>query len=126
MNLDRIIRVLFFLLAVTVFLWLAMAMPARADECDLGHDSGKPFKAQSVVDNILITMFWFDTLEDLREAIGDPEDETCGYSECEIVEEKNIAYCHIYAVRPRLIDDVWTSTLGHEALHGIWGDYHGE
>lgn len=32
--------------------------------------------------------------------------------------------CEIHSVRPRIIDGEDTTTLGHELLHCLWGNYH--
>lgn len=121
-RLERNFRILFFIVIVVFFLWIFTA-EVRADEnCDQGHDAGKPFHIESEVSNVLVTMFWYDDIWNLREAVNDPD--VCGFSECEVHEEQNIAYCHIHAVRPKVIDDIWSATLGHEVLHGLWGQFH--
>jgi len=84
---------------------------------------GEPIVATHYITNVLITMHLYDTKAELQSDLE--VDGVKGYSECEINEEENIAYCDIYSVRPTHIDDDATTTVGHEVLHGVFGLYHG-
>ncbi len=74
------------------------------------------------IENVLTTVFWFESAEELQEYFD--EERLTGYSECEHKPEKNIAYCDLYLVRPKFVDDDATTGTGHEQLHGFFGSYH--
>ena len=85
----------------------------------------EPIEKPYEIDNVLVTFFWFDSLAELQ--IYFDEERIEGMSECELYEDKNIAHCDVYAVRPKDVDDEYTLTIGHEVLHGVYGDkYHKE
>jgi len=74
------------------------------------------------IENVLVTVFWFETETELQEYFG--EERLIGNSECEVKPEKNISYCDLYLIRPKLVDGDATTTIGHELLHGLFGLYH--
>ncbi len=74
------------------------------------------------IENVLVTIFWFKNTEELQEYFS--EERLVGYSECETKPEKNIAYCDLYLIRPKTVDDDSTTGVGHELLHGLFGSYH--
>ncbi len=99
---------------------------AHSEEID------KPFE----ITNVLSTIFFFDTYaemtavwnEDHPDDYEDPNDPISilmGFSYCEHYEERNFAHCDLYLVRPTEVDDDETLTIGHELLHGVYGEeYH--
>lgn len=88
----------------------------------------------SVVTNATMSFHLFDSYEEMNEYAEQlpnwelidpgPKHMLHGFSICDRREDANIAYCDIYLVMPRRIDDEHTMTLGHEVLHGILGIYH--
>ncbi len=96
------------------------AEPGRAGSCII-----KPYE----VDNVLITFFWFDTEEELQvfffEEYGEYDEQMRSFSLAEVYDEdKNICHLDLYAVRPILVDDDKTLSIGHEVLHCVNGpDY---
>lgn len=40
------------------------------------------------------------------------------------VEQPELFSCDIHSMKPKIVDDTATLTLGHELLHCIWGSYH--
>lgn len=40
------------------------------------------------------------------------------------VEQPELFSCDIHSMRPKIVDDTPTLTLGHELLHCIYGSYH--
>lgn len=83
---------------------------------------GQHIRPEYMVENVLVTIFWFPTLEALQAAVGD--DQTLGESRCETYIKKNLAHCDLLLVLPRYVDDEWINTMGHELAHGVFGDYH--
>ncbi len=80
--------------------------------------------------NVGITVTWYDNVDELREAMIDKfgmvwdDRDIQAASNCEHKPEFNISYCDIYAVRPTMVDDDTTTSIGHEVLHGLLGAYH--
>ncbi len=80
--------------------------------------------------NVGITVHWYDTKAELVEALVDKfgeiwEDRDIqAASDCENKPEFNISYCDLYMVRPTMVDDDTTMSVGHEVLHGLLGAYH--
>ena len=89
-------------------------------------------KSQGRIDNILITMFWFDSLAELQEAVAEMEEEEIddrleGYSLIERYEVHNMCHMDMFAVLPNEVDGQHTLTIGHEVVHCVFGeDYHEE
>lgn len=85
-------------------------------------------KPEYIISNLLITVNWFDTEEELAEAVsarGYEVEESLELSECEIHPEQDIGWCEVWLVKPRtVIGDPFMDSLGHEALHGFFGDFH--
>ncbi len=74
------------------------------------------------VRNLLVSVNFYDTTEQLVLAVGE---DVAAWSECEVHPDKNIGWCEIWVVRPkRVLGDPAMDALGHEVLHGLWGDYH--
>jgi len=92
---------------------LLLALPAYGDETVI---------PEFEIENVLITVFWFENAWELQEHFSESLLE--GMSECEIKEDKNIAYCDLYLIRPKFVDDDATTGVGHELLHGLFGSYH--
>ncbi len=91
----------------------------------------EPIQKPYEIDNVLITFFWFDTLEELQAFVADDNDWTIeadllGLSAYEPYPEKNFCHLDMYAVRPQEVDDEPTVTIGHEVLHCVHGAYHKE
>ena len=84
----------------------------------------EPIKPEFRIENMLVTIFYYDTLQAFQEDTGETDPEVRGHSLCETKPDKNIAYCDFYVVMPKFVDDDFTMTFGHEALHGLLGDYH--
>lgn len=74
--------------------------------------------------NLLIKVNWYDTVEEVQEAVG--HSDVQAYSLCEVHYEDgdDIGFCEIWVVRPVGVDDEHTKSLGHEVLHGLLGSYH--
>lgn len=78
------------------------------------------------VQNVGITVHWYDSKEEMQDDLGDlfPDRDYSAASQCEKKPEFNISYCDIYVVRPTMVDDNATLSIGHEVLHGLIGDFH--
>lgn len=81
------------------------------------------------IENVLLTMFFHDSVEamekDAMDRYGYELVGADGYSACDRNVEKNIAWCDVHIPRPRYVDGYNAWTLGHEALHGVYGErYH--
>lgn len=83
---------------------------------------GESIKPERDVTNIVITVVWFDTLDELRAKLDDPA--ILGQAHCDAQVVGSLGHCDLYLVRPELVDDEWVNTLGHEVLHGLYGNYH--
>ena len=89
-------------------------------------------KSQGQVSNILVTIFWFDTLSELQEYIAEMDEEEVddrlqGYSLIERYDDRDMCHMDMYAVVPNEVDGNHTLTIGHEVLHCVYGeDYHEE
>ena len=84
-------------------------------------------KDAKTITNVISTFYFYDSLQEMYEAVDDIEETKHDYvaiSFCERNEERNIAWCDIYTTEPMNIDGERTLTLGHEVLHGVWGGYH--
>ncbi len=127
-----------FVRAVVLFLVIASSMlmlgEAFADEKDL-YISWVDEPAESIIPehwnhNLLIKVSWYDTTEELQEALtartGVDFSDTEAYSLCEVHYEDgdDIGFCELWLVRPDEVDDYHTTSVGHEVLHGLLGDYH--
>jgi len=82
------------------------------------------FKPEFMIENVLVTMFWYDTIEEFREETGETDPDVHAMSLCETKPEKNIAYCDVFMVLPGRVDDDATLSGGHEYFHGHFGAYH--
>ena len=96
-----------------------------------GEEIYKPYEKT----NIAVTLFLFDTLEEMQdyrfekfgEELGliEPERDILGFSGSEPYTTHDFCHLDMYVVRPTLVDDEETSTIGHEFLHCVYGpDYH--
>lgn len=85
-------------------------------------------KPEYVVSNMLFTVNWFDTEEELAEAVsalGYEVDESLELSLCEVHPEQDIGWCELWLVIPTtVIGDPFMDSIGHEAAHGFFGDFH--
>ena len=85
-------------------------------------------KLEYLVSNLLLTVNWFDTEEELAEAVsalGYEVDQNLELSLCEVHPEQNIGWCELWLVKPQtVIGDPFMDSLGHEAAHGFFGDFH--
>lgn len=111
------------LAVLLVFLVASCAIFEKTSETQryTGYHSGQPFEQEHDVRDVLARLHWFDTLEDLQKEFGE---DVLGFSECSVAEDQDFAICDLYLVRPQTIDDEWTNTVGHELLHGAYGQYH--
>ena len=97
------------------------AEPGRAGSCII-----KPYE----ISNVLLTIFWFDTEQEMHDyyvdaGFGNPDKFMRSFSASEIYEEKNMCHLDLFAVRPILVDDDPTLSIGHEVVHCVYGpDYH--
>jgi len=99
---------------------------ADADVCFSG--GGELVKPEFVVSNLLLTANWFDTEEELATAVsalGYEVEENLEVSECEVHPDQDIGWCELWLVIPKyVIGDPYMDSLGHEAGHGFFGDFH--
>jgi hypothetical protein len=85
----------------------------------------EPIVPEGEVTNVLVTVHYYDTYEQMWEAFPDEAlTEFEGISLCDRNVEKNIAWCDVHIVRNQSVDGEHTLTLGHEVLHGVFGNYH--
>lgn len=106
-----------------VALALLLMGAAHADDEVCYEPYGADIEAEYESDSLLITVNWYDSIEELQEAIG--EEDTEAISECEVHPDRDIGWCEIWVVRPtKVLGDPNMDALGHEVLHGLWGDYH--
>lgn len=92
----------------------------------------KPYEIQ----NVLITFYFFDTdlqmQEFYRDNFAEEQKEVVeidpllrGFSLVEGRPEKHICHVDMYVVRAMEVDDEYTTTIGHEVLHCVYGpNYH--
>ena len=91
---------------------------------DPAVESG-PIVADGVIENVLITFFFYDSYAEMWAAIPEKfAGKVEGLSVCERKVDKNIAYCDVYQLRPTRVDGWHTLTMGHEVEHGVFGGYH--
>lgn len=76
------------------------------------------------ITNATYTVHWFPDLNSLQKYFDDQG--ILGQSMCEFYPKKNYSHCDLYLVLPKYVDDEWVNTVGHETLHGLFGDYHRE
>lgn len=75
-----------------------------------------------VIENVLITLHYVGSYEELEEMAGSPVE---GFSLCERQVDKNMAWCDVYILEPKVVDGDHILTFGHEVFHGVCGvDYH--
>ena len=104
------------------------AIPPEGERCYAPYspDLIKEFENN----NVGITVHWYDSVDEFREAMLDmfgeiwDDRQIQAASDCDKQPEFNISYCDIYAVRPTMVDDDTTMSIGHEVLHGLLGAYH--
>ncbi len=82
------------------------------------------FKPEFWIENVLVTMYWYDSIEEFREDTGETDPDVHAMSLCETHPDKNIAYCQVFMVKPGRVDDDATLSGGHEYFHGHHGAYH--
>ena len=103
-------------IAKLLILLIFFATTAVAEDIDF---------SDGVITNILVTMFFYDTYEEMYAAFPDEEHDYEAISLCERLVEQNIAYCHIHQVMPTVVDGEHTLSFGHEVEHGAFGEaYH--
>jgi len=110
-----------------ILLIFSTSMLAYAEE-----DIYKPHE----ITTVLITFFWFDTIEEMHEEyvkvfgekgleVEDPTRGLEGFSGVEEYMPHNFCHLDMYVVRPKSVDDEHVLTIGHEVLHCVYGvDYH--
>jgi hypothetical protein len=104
------------ILAFAVGFFLGLVLTAFAEEEYCYKPYGQPVISTSYVSNVLVTVNWI-------EPGSSPDAEA--WSECEINELHNIAWCEVWVPRPlRPLGDPYMDALGHEVLHGLLGDFH--
>lgn len=74
------------------------------------------------ITNATYTVHWFPDLNTLQAFLDDRH--VLGQSNCEFYQSRNYSHCDLYLVLPKYVDDEWVNTVGHEVLHGLFGDYH--
>jgi len=110
---------------------LCLAVAAFGEECesDVEFGPGSCIEKPYEIDNVLITIFWFDTEEELRayqkKHFKVDDKLVRAFSGSEPYETKNVCHLDMYVVRPTYVDDDRTLSVGHEVLHCVYGpDYH--
>ena len=109
------------------FLFLGLSCVAKAE--DVCFENGdEPVKPEYLVSNLLLTVNWFDTEEELSAAVsalGYEVDESLELSLCEVHPDQNIGWCELWLVIPEtVIGDPFMDSIGHEAAHGFFGNFH--
>lgn len=119
---------IFFSLVAVVFLVSLLSVRDGVRERALKQDpvsqstkTKERVKPEFDIENVMITFYWFDTLEELKTELNE---NVLGLADCDWNPDKNIAYCDIYAVRATYVDDEEACTIGHEVLHASQGRYH--
>lgn len=77
---------------------------------------------KTFITNATYTVHWFPDLNTLQAFLDDRH--VLGQSNCEFYQSRNYSHCDLYLVLPKYVDDEWVNTVGHEVLHGLFGDYH--
>ena len=113
-------------LIVLGFIFISCSFVLAEDVCfENGDELVKP---EFIVSNLLLTVNWFDTEEELAEAVsalGYEVDESLELSLCEVHPEQDIGWCELWLVIPTtVIGDPFMDSIGHEAGHGFFGDFH--
>jgi len=111
-----------FWIFISIFCFgMAWCGGARAEEMIY-----KPYE----IENVLVTFFFFDTELELQKYRAEIEEEDIdrrmkAYSLSEPYPDKNICHLDAYVVRPQIVDDDFTTSVGHEVLHCVHGpEYH--
>jgi len=134
-TIHKWITVLLFAFALFCFAMAAFADSDLRDfeaECvsDVEFGPGSCIEKPYEISNVLLTIFWFDTEEEMRDyyieqGFGNPDRLMRAFSASEVYEEKGMCHLDVYLVRPTLVDDYETTSVGHEVLHCVYGpDYH--
>ena len=118
--------------AILLIVMLAMFSVAEAEEATVLTEDGwlcfapysEKFEPEFWIENMSVTLFWYDTQEEFAEDTGEEDPEVHAFSLCETKPDKNFAYCDVYMVKPQYVDDVRSADFGHEAFHGLFGAYH--
>ena len=109
---------------------------ARGDSLSCYEGGGELIKPEYINTNLLIKVNWFDTMEELLDDLisYDPDNPewveyvlSAGeYTDCDVYHENaDIGFCEVWAVMPKyVLGDPYVDGFGHEALHGLFGDYH--
>jgi|GEM_PF-6626830 len=109
-----------------ILLIISTGLPAHAE------DIVKPYE----ITNVMVSIFFFDTEAEMQDYrflhfaeelnIVEVERDILGFSGSEpYAESHNFCHLDMYVVRPTVVDDEETSTIGHEFLHCVYGpDYH--
>lgn len=130
---DRNANLLLGALVIVVILLAAIIMIVESAAQDIDpicyENQGVIVQPTREMTNLLISVNWFDTLDELESVLerrtGEDQTGTEGYSECETYAERDIGWCEIWVVRPTyVLGDPNMDSLGHEVLHGLMGDYH--
>jgi len=87
-------------------------------ECGVVVESLDQWVEPEFVAKKVVVQFEFVPIEEL----GDE----WGWAWVEPPDENGRVVCTITTAGPRLVDDVWSDTIGHEVLHCLYGDYHHE
>lgn len=84
---------------------------------------GELVKPEFELNNVSLTVHWYNTVEELGSATGQHDAEAL--SSCEHYPVANMAFCEVWVARPRnVVGDPQMDSLGHEVLHGLMGDFH--
>lgn len=132
---DNWVSGVFFALAVLCFIMAGtvkaelIASPPEKCVSDVEYGPGSCIKKPYEIDNVLITFFWFDTEAEMQQwffdEYGEFDEDMRSFSGSEPYADKNVCHLDLYAVRPILVDDDFTLSIGHEVIHCVHGpDYH--
>jgi len=82
-------------------------------------------KDQGLVTNVLSSFVFYDSYSSLWDAFPEYAGQIEAICFCDRQVELNMAWCEIHVVEPTVIDGEHTLSLGHEVLHGVFGEnYH--
>lgn len=74
---------------------------------------------------LLVTVHIFDSKSEMHKTLVEKGYKQLKYSNGGItIVYKNSNKCEIFAVKPKQLNDKKVTTLGHELLHCLYGEYH--
>ena len=89
-------------------------------------------KSDGIITTVLTTIHIVTSYDEIAAVYEEIEGEPLpshistleGLSDCARDVKHNIAYCDVWIFEPQYVDDEHTLTLGHEVLHGVFGNRH--